>query len=76
MILPSIETPADLKGLHRDELAELCAEIRAFVVETVTTTGGRTTTSQTTSHSTYVTTVNRPRRYQPMGSGAFNPKGY
>ena len=40
MILPSIETPADLKGLHRDELAELCAEIRAFVVETVTTTGG------------------------------------
>src|SRR6516164_1020574 len=40
MILPSIETPADLKGLHRDELAELCAEIRAFLVDTVTTTGG------------------------------------
>ena len=40
MILHSIETPADLKSLHRDELTELCAEIRAFVVDTVTATGG------------------------------------
>jgi 1-deoxy-D-xylulose-5-phosphate synthase len=40
MILQSIETPADIKGLSHEELAELCAEIRAFVVDTVTTTGG------------------------------------
>ena len=40
MILHSIETPADVKGLNQDELAELCAEIRAFIVDTVTTTGG------------------------------------
>src|SRR6204780_4255692 len=40
MILPSIETPADVKGLNEEQLVELCEEIRAFIVETVTTTGG------------------------------------
>ncbi|HLN15136.1 MAG TPA: 1-deoxy-D-xylulose-5-phosphate synthase [Acidimicrobiales bacterium] len=40
MILPSIETPADLRALTYEELGELAAEIRAFVVETVITTGG------------------------------------
>ncbi len=40
MILQSIETPADIKGLNHDELAELSEEIRAFIVDTVTTTGG------------------------------------
>src|SRR5271157_5587344 len=40
MILQSIETPADVKGLSHEELAELCEEIRAFIVESVTTTGG------------------------------------
>jgi 1-deoxy-D-xylulose-5-phosphate synthase len=40
MILPSIETPADLRPLGYDQLTQLAAEIRAFIVETVTTTGG------------------------------------
>ncbi len=40
MILPSIETPADLRALGYEQLDELSAEIRAFIVETVTTTGG------------------------------------
>jgi 1-deoxy-D-xylulose-5-phosphate synthase len=40
MILPSIETPADLKGLDSEQLAELSEEIRSFIVDTVTTTGG------------------------------------
>jgi 1-deoxy-D-xylulose-5-phosphate synthase len=40
MILQSIETPADVKALTSEELTQLCEEIRAFVVETVTTTGG------------------------------------
>ncbi len=40
MILPSIETPADLKALNAEQLAELCEEIRSFIVDTVTTTGG------------------------------------
>jgi 1-deoxy-D-xylulose-5-phosphate synthase len=40
MILHSIETPADVKGLSYDQLTELSAEIRAFIVDTVTTTGG------------------------------------
>jgi 1-deoxy-D-xylulose-5-phosphate synthase len=40
MILPRIETPADLRTLDSTELAELAAEIRAFIVESVTATGG------------------------------------
>jgi 1-deoxy-D-xylulose-5-phosphate synthase len=40
MILPSIETPADLKELSDEQLVELCEEIRTFIVDTVTTTGG------------------------------------
>jgi 1-deoxy-D-xylulose-5-phosphate synthase len=40
MILPSIETPADLKALSHDELITLAEEIRSFIVDTVTTTGG------------------------------------
>jgi 1-deoxy-D-xylulose-5-phosphate synthase len=40
MILQSIETPADVKALTSEELSELCEEIRGFIVETVTTTGG------------------------------------
>jgi 1-deoxy-D-xylulose-5-phosphate synthase len=39
-ILPRIETPADLRSLSHEELAELAEEIRAFIVESVTTTGG------------------------------------
>ena len=40
MILHSIETPADVKGLSYEELDELSSEIRGFIVDTVTTTGG------------------------------------
>src|SRR6516162_6961123 len=40
MILQSIETPADVKALTSDQLVELCEEIRTFIVEAVTTTGG------------------------------------
>lgn len=40
MILPSIETPADLKALSYKELNELSGEIRDFIISTVTTTGG------------------------------------
>jgi 1-deoxy-D-xylulose-5-phosphate synthase len=40
MILPRIETPDDLRTLDHAELAQLATEIRAFIVETVTATGG------------------------------------
>ena len=40
MILPSIESPADLRALSYDQLNELSAEIRDFIIQTVTTTGG------------------------------------
>ena len=36
MILPSIETPADLQGLSYEELNQLSAEIREFIISTVT----------------------------------------
>lgn len=40
MILPSIETPEDVRALTYDQLQDLAAEIRTFIVEAVITTGG------------------------------------
>jgi 1-deoxy-D-xylulose-5-phosphate synthase len=40
MILQSIETPADIKDLSQEQLLVLAEEIRAFIIESVTTTGG------------------------------------
>ena len=40
VILPSIETPADLRGLTYGELNQLSTEIRDFIIQTVTSTGG------------------------------------
>ena len=40
MILQSIETPADLKGLSSDDLETLSGEIREFIINSVTKTGG------------------------------------
>lgn len=39
-ILPRIESPADLRDLTPEQLTELSAEIRSFLVERVTRTGG------------------------------------
>jgi 1-deoxy-D-xylulose-5-phosphate synthase len=40
MLLDDIHDPADLRSLSNEQLDRLCAEIRSFIVETVTTTGG------------------------------------
>jgi 1-deoxy-D-xylulose-5-phosphate synthase len=40
MLLPTIETPADLQLLSDEQLVELAAEIRGFIVDAVTKTGG------------------------------------
>jgi 1-deoxy-D-xylulose-5-phosphate synthase len=40
MILQSIETPADIKALSLGQMTELADEIRSFIVESVTNTGG------------------------------------
>jgi 1-deoxy-D-xylulose-5-phosphate synthase len=40
MVLERIESPADLKALSVDELRTLADEIRAFIVEKVSVTGG------------------------------------
>jgi len=40
VILPSIETPADLQPLSYDQLQTLSQEIRDFIIESVTKTGG------------------------------------
>jgi len=39
-ILPTITGPQDLKGLSLDELKELCAEIRTYLIDVVTDIGG------------------------------------
>ena len=40
MILPSIESPADLESLSPSELHQLSEEIRQFIIATVKSTGG------------------------------------
>ncbi len=40
MLLDDIHDPADLRSLSSEQLSQLSAEIRSFIVETVTTTGG------------------------------------
>src|SRR5947207_6019334 len=40
MILENVNSPADLRALDQSELAQLADEIRAFVVEAVSVTGG------------------------------------
>jgi len=40
MYLERVNTPADLRGLSVDQLQSLCSEIRAFLVESVMSTGG------------------------------------
>jgi 1-deoxy-D-xylulose-5-phosphate synthase len=39
-ILETISSPADLRGLTADELGTLCEEIRSFILEKVSKTGG------------------------------------
>jgi 1-deoxy-D-xylulose-5-phosphate synthase len=39
-LLDSIHSPADLRQLNRDELSALATELRAFLVESVSKTGG------------------------------------
>jgi 1-deoxy-D-xylulose-5-phosphate synthase len=39
-ILPTIDFPEDLKRLPRADLEELCEEIREFLIDSVTATGG------------------------------------
>jgi len=40
VLLPSIESPADLRGLSEEQLEQLSGELRAKIIDTVTATGG------------------------------------
>src|ERR671937_2050503 len=44
-VLSRVREPHDLRGLSKDELLELCREIRAFTVEAVQKTGGHISSS-------------------------------
>lgn len=40
MILETIHAPADVKALEKEQLPQLCRELRSFLVQTVSQTGG------------------------------------
>ena len=40
MILENIHSPADVKALRKDQLPQLCQELRSFLIESVSQTGG------------------------------------
>ncbi|HER44055.1 MAG TPA: 1-deoxy-D-xylulose-5-phosphate synthase, partial [Candidatus Eisenbacteria bacterium] len=44
-LLQRIDSPADLKGLTGEELERLCAEIRQYIVEIISSTGGHLASS-------------------------------
>ena len=44
-LMERIESPRDLRLLSNDEIDELCAEIREFIIETTSTTGGHLASS-------------------------------
>src|SRR2546427_9667689 len=44
-VLERINDPRDLRALHKDELLQLCREIREYTVETVQRTGGHISSS-------------------------------
>jgi 1-deoxy-D-xylulose-5-phosphate synthase len=44
-LLERIQSPADLRALDRDELAQLCREIREYTVDAVQRTGGHISSS-------------------------------
>src|SRR3989454_7166505 len=44
-VLERINDPRDLRALHKDELLQLCGEIRAYTVEMVQRTGGHISSS-------------------------------
>src|SRR5438128_12361692 len=44
-VLERINDPRDLRALHKDELLQLCREIREFTVEAVQRTGGHISSS-------------------------------
>ena len=44
-ILPQIDGPEDLRGLSRDELVTLAAEVRAFILEKLSPVGGHLASS-------------------------------
>ncbi|MGI5850811.1 MAG: 1-deoxy-D-xylulose-5-phosphate synthase N-terminal domain-containing protein, partial [Caldicoprobacterales bacterium] len=39
-LLDSIDGPMDLKALTLDEMKQLCKEMRAFILDSVSNTGG------------------------------------
>src|SRR2546427_4115845 len=44
-VLPRVREPRDLRGLSKDELLQLCRELREFTVEAVQKTGGHISSS-------------------------------
>ena len=44
-LLERIESPADLRALDRDQLVQLCREIREYTVDAVQKTGGHISSS-------------------------------
>ena len=40
MILENIHSPADVKALRKDQLPQLCQELRSFLIDSVSQTGG------------------------------------
>ena len=56
-LLERIQSPADLRSLDREELGQLCREIRQYTVDAVQQTGGHISSSLGATELTVAPTV-------------------
>ena len=68
MILEHIQSPADVKSLEREQLPQLCQELREFLVQHVSETGGHLASNLgavelTVAHPSRLRYSGRPSRF-------------
>ena len=65
-LLDSINSPADLRALQRDQLPQLADELRAFLLESVSKTGGHLSSNLGTVELDVYKRQDRPRPDLPQ----------
>ena len=63
MILEHIQSPADVKSLEREQLPQLCQELRKFLVQHVSETGGHLGRRANCGHPSRLRYSGRPSRF-------------
>ena len=74
-LLETIHSPADLKRLNFAQMAELAEEIRAFLIQTLSKTGGAKAVSVTTRTSVRLPIIPGTKNQRLLRSGLYHGRG-